>query len=160
MFDKIFSKEIGKIKKMNFGNSQYLPKNKDTLKDFKNVKYSIIFEPITPKLIANQIPNKLSNIKTNYGLMIGSKIRPSMNSFLKKKNKEDGGFYYLVFEKVKDNGKMVKDKDMLGKIFYHKKNAKKDKLVIGVKYNIVGYKRKTTHLPEGLLINNIEFITE
>ena len=44
-----------------------------------------------------------------------------------------------------------------GKLYYHKKYARLDTEIKNVTYEIIGIKRKTTHLPAGVIINNIKF---
>ena len=54
--------------------------------------------------------------------------------------------YYLSFL----NGKSV--------LMYHKKYARIDVQVSTVEFDICGLKRKSTHLPAGVLVKNIKFV--
>lgn len=44
-----------------------------------------------------------------------------------------------------------------GIVKFHKKYSRKDMVVTGFSYKIVGLKRRSTHLPAGVLIANVEF---
>lgn len=45
-----------------------------------------------------------------------------------------------------------------GTVKFHKKYSRKDMIVTGCSYDIVGLKRRSTHLPAGVLIDNVVFI--
>lgn len=66
------------------------------------------------------------------------------------------GFYISSF-KDDDNGTILPRKIYNQKLMYHKKWARKDIEVKEVTYDIVGYKRKTTHLPCAVIIANVNF---
>lgn len=64
---------------------------------------------------------------------------------------------YVKESKFDDNGNILPKGVYNRKLMYHKKWARKDKEVSDVTYDIVGYKRKTTHLPCAVLIANVNF---
>jgi hypothetical protein len=71
-----------------------------------------------------------------------------------------GGRYYTRQLKTDKEGKILPRKVYRTEVYYHRKWARKDELVTDVTFDVIGLKRKTTHLPCGVLINNIQFITE
>lgn len=68
--------------------------------------------------------------------------------------------YYIRSSKYDEFGNILPKGVYDERLYYHKKYARNDKQVIGVSYDIIGIKRKTTHLPAGVIISNINFYTE
>lgn len=65
------------------------------------------------------------------------------------------GYFYLVETKFGEDGKTLPKKQYRKVVMYHKKYARKD-IIINPKefdYEIVGYKRKTTHIPSGVYVS-------
>ena len=52
----------------------------------------------------------------------------------------------------------IRDFNGTEKLYFHKPWSRKDIEINSVYYNIVGIKRRSTHLPAGILINNVQFI--
>lgn len=67
--------------------------------------------------------------------------------------------YYTILVPTKRADGTTKPKaEWEAKLMFHKKWARKDIEVKSVSFDIIGYKRKTTQLPSGVLIANIKFI--
>ena len=58
---------------------------------------------------------------------------------------------------IQDNGDRRKKDEWEKKLMFHKKWSRKDVEIKNVELDIVGIKRVTTHIPAGVLINNIKF---
>ena len=69
-----------------------------------------------------------------------------------------GDRIYKVASKIDENGNTLKKGVYKYSLYYHKKYGKIDKRIKSVTFDVVGYKRKTTHLPAGVIINNVKFI--
>lgn len=60
------------------------------------------------------------------------------------------GGYYIAYKMVNNKPEKV--------LMFHKKYSRKDIVVTSVSFEIVGLKRKSQHLPAGVIVTNIKFI--
>lgn len=69
-----------------------------------------------------------------------------------------GGYYWLQESKIGEDGKVLPKKVYRRTVMYHKKYARKDIPVKDVEFNVVGLKRRSTHLQAGVIIADVKFI--
>lgn len=67
-------------------------------------------------------------------------------------------YYVKEVPTYKENGNLEERKYWKQVLMFHKAWSRNDVEVKKVTYDIVGLKRKTTHLPAGVMIANIKFI--
>jgi hypothetical protein len=66
-------------------------------------------------------------------------------------------YYVKQIPTYREDGNLKKMKDWDEVLMFHKAWSRNDIEVKGVKFDIVGIKRQTTHLPAGVLIANVVF---
>ena len=66
-------------------------------------------------------------------------------------------YYVKIVPTYRENGNLKKMIDWDKKLMYHKAWGRTDIEVNIVSFNIIGIKRKTSHLSAGVLISNINF---
>lgn len=69
-----------------------------------------------------------------------------------------GEKFYKLSSKIDENGNTLKKGVYRDTLYHHRAYGKIDKVVTGVSFDIVGFKRKTTHLPAGVLVSNVNFV--
>ena len=67
-------------------------------------------------------------------------------------------FYIKTVPTYLEDGNLKKMKDWKKVLMFHKAWRRTDVNITDVTFDIVGIKRKTTHLPAGVLISNVKFI--
>jgi hypothetical protein len=120
--------------------------------------------------IANGLPTHIDGVLqpiytfygeqlTNYTIVYVDQPTPS-NIFSSLNTRYTGAKRYYIrnYPTYRVNGELKQQKDWNGKLYFHKPWSRKDIEINEVSYNIVGIKRATTHLPAGVLINNVQFI--
>jgi hypothetical protein len=91
-------------------------------------------------------------------IMFAEKANPvTVFEAMKPKYHRATRFYLKVIPSYREDGSLKKQSEWDKKLFFHKAWQRKDTEVTGVTFDVVGAKRKTTHLPAGVLITNIEF---
>lgn len=68
--------------------------------------------------------------------------------------------YYVSSSKVGDDGKILPEGVWERTLMMHRKYARYDVPIKHVSFEVVGFKRKSTGLPAGVLIDNVQFTTE
>lgn len=66
-------------------------------------------------------------------------------------------YYTILIPTKRADGTTKPKSEWETKLMFHKKWARKDIEVKCVSFDIIGYKRKTTQLPSGVLITNVKF---
>ena len=74
------------------------------------------------------------------------------------RQKKRGNYYYISYSKVDEHGNVLPKKVWRQTLMFHKKWARKDIPVKDVMFDVVGLKRKSTKLPAGVLIVNVNYV--
>lgn len=69
-----------------------------------------------------------------------------------------GDHYYVSYSKTDEHGNILPKKVWRHTLMFHKKWARKDVPVKDVTFDVIGLKRKSTKLPAGVLIANVNFV--
>lgn len=69
-----------------------------------------------------------------------------------------GNYYYVSHSKVDEQGNILPKKVYRHTLMFHKKWARKDIPVKDVTFDVIGLKRKSTKLPAGVLITNVNYV--
>ena len=69
-----------------------------------------------------------------------------------------GDYYYVAHSKVDEQGNVLPKKVWRHTLMFHKKWARKDIPVKDVTFDVIGLKRKSTKLPAGVLIVNVNYL--
>lgn len=102
---------------------------------------------------------KMYSDETSFKIHYGSSYTPAsvFMAMCYKRNCAQGYFLQKV-PTYREDGSLKKMREWETKMFFHKPWGIEDVKVKDVTFDIVGIKRKTTHLPAGVLITNIKFI--
>lgn len=68
--------------------------------------------------------------------------------------------YYVLSHKTDEKGKILPKKVYRHELMIHHKYARHDAPIKHVSFEVVGFKRKSTHLPAGVLITNVTYWDE
>lgn len=135
----------------------------------KNYYYIMVTLGKQKKLleIADKIDRKtpyhyytLSGKKAFYGkfqtIIYSPTNNPAFIYSLINKNAKKGN-YYITYSKFDEHGNILPKKQYRNILMFHKKYSRRDIEIKNVDFKVVGLKRKTTHRPAGLLIEDIIF---
>lgn len=101
--------------------------------------------------------NQLSGITF---LVIGGNKYPSPSNVFDSMHwhPKRGDRYYVSYSKVDEQGNVLPRKEWRQTLMFHKKWARKDIPVKDVTFDVIGLKRKSTKLPAGVLITNVDYV--
>lgn len=102
----------------------------------------------------------VSDINQSFILLSGDQVTPvSVFEAMNQRYRGATRFYIKSMPTYREDGNLLPMKFWAKKLMFHKAWSRNDIEVIDVKFNIVGIKRQTSHLPAAVLIRDIEFIT-
>ena len=119
---------------------------------------------------ANQLPSHINGVLQDHYKFYGEDKKFSNILYVKDINvatvfealnlRYSGAerYYVQTIPTYREDGNLEKMKNWNKKLMFHKAWSRTDDAIKKVKFDIIGIKRKTTHLPAGVLIANIRFI--